>query len=84
MTPPDLPPFTVDAAIPAAAFDLTQQAFRDLMRAGQIATRCERGEGTDAGRWRLVFQYGTRVCRLTVDDSGNILGQSRFDRPAPP
>ncbi|MDO5631548.1 MAG: DUF6522 family protein [Paracoccus sp. (in: a-proteobacteria)] len=83
-TQPDLPPFTVDAAIPAAAFDLTQTEFRDLMRAGQIATRCERGEGADVGRWRLLFQYGSRVCRLTVNDVGEILGQSRFDRPAQP
>ncbi|MDO5705765.1 MAG: DUF6522 family protein [Paracoccus sp. (in: a-proteobacteria)] len=83
MTHPHTLPFTVDAAVPAAAFDLTQDEFRRLMRAGQIATRSERGEGEDAGRWRLTFQHGTRVCRLTVNDSGEILTQSRFHRPAP-
>lgn len=81
MTEPEKPAFTIDAEVLARAFDLPVEEFRRLMRAGEIANHVERGEGADAGRWRLVFRHGTRTCRLTMDDKGNILGQARFDVP---
>jgi hypothetical protein len=70
---------TVEAALVAEALSLTEDDLRERMRAGRIVTRCERGEGEDAGRWRLSFVDGHRILRLTVEDSGAILGRSLVD-----
>lgn len=71
--------FMVAATLVAAAFDLTADQVRDLMRAGAITSRTERGEGTDAGLHRLTFFHDGRAYRLTIDDQGTILRRSRFD-----
>lgn len=70
---------TVDAALVAEGFGLDQQRLRSLMQAGTITTRCETGEGGDAGRTRLNFRYGNRVLRLTVDDTGALVEPARID-----
>lgn len=70
--------FTVPADLLAEALGLTQDALRQAMRDGDITTRTERGEGADAGRWRLTFIHGAHACRFTVDQAGNLLGRSSF------
>ena len=50
------------------------------MSSGAITTRFERGEGEDAGRFRLNFFHRGKTLRLTVDEGGNILSRARFDR----
>jgi hypothetical protein len=52
------------------------------MRAGAITGRTERGEGEDAGRFRLTLFHGGRALRLTVDAGGDILSRATF--PAHP
>nr|WP_306268633.1 DUF6522 family protein [Pararhizobium sp. IMCC3301] len=64
---------TVDAVLVAEGFDMSEEKLRTLMRAGTITSRCETGEGEDAGRTRLNFLYGNRVLRLTVDAEGNLI-----------
>ena len=68
----------VDVSLIANAFDLDPTEIQNLMRTGKITSRCERGVGKDAGRWRLTFWYAQRVLRLTVDENGAILSQVCF------
>ena len=68
----------VDVGLIANAFDLDPVVIQDLMRAGKITSRCERGVGKDAGRWRLTFWYAQRALRLTVNENGAILSQVCF------
>lgn len=68
----------VDVSLIANAFDLDPVEIQNLMRAEKITSRCERGVGKDAGRWRLTFWYAQRVLRLTVDKNGAILSKVCF------
>lgn len=74
--------FTVDAKIIAEGLELPEHAIARAMSSGAITTRFERGEGEDAGRYRLSFFYRSRTLRLTVDEGGAILSRARFDRKA--
>ena len=74
--------FVVDADLLAAAFRLPADSVRAQMRDGRITSRCEAGVGEDEGRWRLSFYHGGRVCRLTVDADGALLGRATFPAPA--
>ena len=47
--------FVVDAEIIAQAFGIAAPQVQALMRANVITSRCEKGGGEDAGRWRLTF-----------------------------
>ena len=76
--------FVVDADLLAAAFRLPAASVRAQMRDGRITSRCEAGVDEDAGRWRLSFYHGGRVCRLTVDADGTLLGRATFPAPARP
>lgn len=73
--------FEVAADLIAEGLKLDLGEVPQLMRAGEITTRCERGEGEDEGRWRLSFRYQGRTLRLTVDSSGTLLSRSSFDAP---
>lgn len=42
--------FVVSAALPAEALKMTEEDVRLAMREGTITSRCEAGDGTDAGR----------------------------------
>ena len=68
----------VDVSLIANAFDLDSVETQNLMRAEKITSRCERGGGKDAGRWRLTFWYAQRALRLTVNENGAILSQVCF------
>jgi hypothetical protein len=65
--------FDVDAGTIASGLDLDPSAVPALMKAGEIRSACERGEGADAGRYRLTFFHGDQRFRITVDVAGNIL-----------
>ena len=70
---------TVEAALVAEGFGLTEAKLRSLMRKGAITSRCECGKGEDAGRTRLNFILGNRVLRLTVDAAGELIEPARID-----
>ncbi len=71
--------FTIDANDLAPLLDLSPEEARDLMRAGRITSLVERGEGEDAGRYRVTFRHGTLRLRLIVDHQGEVLKRSRVD-----
>jgi hypothetical protein len=48
-----------------------------MMRDGRITSVFERGEGDDAGRYRVTFQDGAHRVRLIVDVSGRVLQRTR-------
>lgn len=64
---------TVDATLVAQGFGMSETKLRDLMRAGTVSSRCETGDGEDAGRTRLSFIYGNRVLRMIADADGNLI-----------
>jgi hypothetical protein len=70
--------FVVPASLLAEVFKMTEDDVRRAMRDSTLTSRCEAGEGTDAGRWRLTFRYAGQACRLTLDAAGAILSTSRF------
>jgi hypothetical protein len=65
--------FDVDAATIASGLDLDPSAVPALMKAGEITSSSERGEGADAGRYRLTFFHRDHRFRITVDGAGDIL-----------
>lgn len=73
--------FEVAAELIADGLKLPLEQVSELMRAGEITTRCEKGEGDDEGRWRLSFLHQGRTFRLTVDGTGNLLSRSSFGAP---
>lgn len=74
--------FTVNAALIGSAFGLDPASVPAMMREGRITSRCETGQGSDAGRHRLHFYFGARTLRLTVADDGTILRRALFVSPA--
>ena len=60
----------IDASLVAAGLALDPARFRELMRAGKIRSLCERGTGTDEGRFRLSFYYGAHRFRVVTDGAG--------------
>lgn len=65
--------FEVDAKVIAQALDLDPAAVPAMMKAGEITGICERGEGPDAGRYRLTFRFKDRNLRLVVAADGGII-----------
>ncbi|MGV8953715.1 MAG: DUF6522 family protein [Cypionkella sp.] len=70
--------FEVDAGLIAKAFGLDTANLKEKMRAGTVTSRCEKGVGDDAGRFRLTFHYAFQVLQLTVDANGCVLAQTSF------
>jgi len=66
---PDGP--VVEAATMAAAFGLAPDMLRQEMQAGRITSLVERGEGVDAGRWRLTLRWRGRVWSVRVEPDGS-------------
>ncbi|MBI6628825.1 DUF6522 family protein [Pontibaca salina] len=63
----------IDAQAVASGLQIDAAALKQGMRDGSITSRCERGEGEDAGRVRVTFFSPARRMRITADDAGNIL-----------
>lgn len=76
--------FVIEAGRLAALFDLSPERVREELHSGRIVTRAEKGEGQDAGTWRLSFLRGPDRARLVVDDAGPELRRSRISVPPPP
>ena len=73
---------TEDGAIVAAEdlapyLDLAPAAVPELLRQGALTALYERGEGADAGRFRLTFRYRGASVRFTCAADGTVLGQFR-------
>lgn len=75
---------TIDATDLGRLLGRPPEEVKRMMRDGAITTRFERGEGEDAGRFRLTFFEGEQRIRLIVDGSGNVLQTSRSRSGPPP
>ena len=67
----------IDAAEIAPLLDLDVRTFRQMMQAGGILTRTERGIGEDEGRLRLTLTSPSLRLRLTCAADGEVLKRSR-------
>ncbi len=74
----------VDAAVIAAAFDLTPDQVMRELRQGVITSRSEHGIDTDAGRRRLTFFRGRKRVRIVLDAGGAIMQQTSLELGEPP
>lgn len=81
---PNADGFTIDARDLGRLLELEPEEVRALMQDGEITTRFERGEGEDAGRFRLTFTHGGRRVRLVVAVDGEVLHQTRTTSTPPP
>lgn len=71
--------FSVDAALIADGLGLEPALVQARMREGKITSLCERGNGEDAGRFRLTFFHARRRLRLVIDEAGNVIERSVDD-----
>lgn len=73
----------VDATVVAKGLGLTPDALRAGLRDTTVTSRCEKGEGEDAGRYRVTFYSSTRRMRLIVTADGTVLQQTSaaYSRP---
>jgi len=67
--------FVLPADLLADRFGWPTQTLRDYMRRGLVASRVERGEGEDEGRWRLSVRCGNRRWRAVVEADGTVGAQ---------
>lgn len=67
--------FTLDTAMLAGQFGRQVNEMEELVRRGMVTSLVERGEGEDAGRWRLSVRCGNRRWQAVVDAEGTILDQ---------
>ncbi|CAH1661415.1 DUF6522 family protein [Chelatococcus asaccharovorans] len=72
--PPDVAdlPFLLDGALVAQRFGVTVTRMRELMRRRMVQSRVEKGEGEDAGHWRITLRLGNRVWRGVFTDDGQL------------
>ena len=72
----------IDAKDLADLLELSPADVQSKMRAGDITTRFEIGEGEDAGRIRLTFLHSSKTVRLTCTEDGTVLKTVRIDTGA--
>lgn len=73
----------IDARDLGKLLDLDPADVQAKMRAGDITSRYEIGEGDDAGRFRLTFLFGDRRVRLTCAEGGEVISTIRVKQGAP-
>ena len=85
---------TVDAQVLAPRLGLSVAKLKAEMRRGIVYSRVERGEGADAGYWRITVtyrQHAVRVLvalerrgeRLRLTRAGRVYGDAVAERLAP-
>lgn len=68
--------FVLDASAIAERFGLTEEAMRSLMSRRLMRGVVEKGEGADAGTWRLTMRYGNRMWRAILMANGELSEES--------
>lgn len=74
---------TIDARDLGQLLDLPPGEVQNLMRAGEITSRFETGEGDDDGKVKLTFFHRGRRVRLTCSEDGTVLSTSRVTTERP-
>ena len=69
----------VDAETIAQGLGIAVLDVQPLMRSGEITSRCEVGEGQDAGLTRLTFFLRGSRFRIVVDAAGLVVRRSTID-----
>lgn len=69
----------IDAAIVAKGLGMDAETLRMQMRVGAVTSTCEKGEGKDAGRYRVTFYSASRRLRVAFDAAGQVLQTSSAD-----
>jgi hypothetical protein len=69
---------TVDAQVLAPRLGLSVAKLKAEMRRGIVYSRVERGEGSDAGYWRITVTYRQHAVRVLVAPDG-----AAYELPAP-
>lgn len=64
--------FEIGAERLARRFGLSVEELHAMTARGLVRSSVERGDGEDAGRWRLSFRIGNRRWRLAVREDGLI------------
>lgn len=64
--------FVLDAVRLSRRFGWSAEELRELMRRGLVTSRVERGEGEDAGRWRLSVLCGNRRWQAVIAADGTV------------
>nr|WP_272214670.1 DUF6522 family protein [Marinicella sp. W31]MDC2880303.1 DUF6522 family protein [Marinicella sp. W31] len=64
--------FEIGAERLARRFGLNLDDLHAKTARGLVRSSVERGDGEDAGRWRLSFRIGNRRWRLTVREDGRV------------
>jgi Family of unknown function (DUF6522) len=75
--------FEIDAIDLGPLLELRPADIQRMMREGKITSRFERGEGEDAGRFRLTFFHSNRRVQLTIAGDGEVLKQTRVSWSSP-
>ena len=70
--------FSVNAEVIASGLDLEASVIQSMMKAGEITSICERGEGEDTGRHRLTFYHGSARLRVVADSGGRMIAVERL------
>ncbi|MCX7286745.1 MAG: DUF6522 family protein [Rhodobacterales bacterium] len=66
----------IDAGLVAKGLHMDPEALRAALRAGSVTRTVEKGEGDDAGRFRVTFYAPARRFRLLFTTTGEILQTS--------
>ncbi len=64
------PKISIDAAVVAARLGMRPETLLAEMRKGLVFQVTEKGEGEDAGRYRVRFRYRAREAVVVVDEAG--------------
>lgn len=62
----------LDASALAERFGLSTETLRSLMNRQLMRGMVEKGEGVDAGTWRLSMRYGNRMWRAVLMENGEL------------
>ena len=69
----------IDATLIAKGLGMHPDALRQAMREGHVTRTIEKGEGEDAGRFRVTFYSPNCRLRLLFNEEGTILQTSSAD-----
>jgi hypothetical protein len=71
--------FSIDASSLGELLKVPPSRILAMIRANEITSVCERGEGEHEGQYRLTFLYKGLRAQLTVDESGQVTRRSVID-----
>lgn len=74
----------VDVAVIAKGLGIEPDGVQAQMQAGKITSLCERGEGDDAGTFRLSFFTEHKRLRVIVNEAGEVVRRTTLSSAVRP